>query len=357
MNFRAEKFICVRPFVLLAGLTFLGLGVIRGLADTALNASLVPAITISGPLNSLQQVQYSTNLADTNAWTILAHVRLDTTPKPYYDATAGGEKRFYRTKIVGVADTNLVWIPPGTFLMGSPTNEQGRFTSEGPQTLVTLTKGFLIGRFEVRSPEWLQIMGSYPSGVTSTNSNAAVDSMSWGDASNYCAIRTTVDVAAGRIPTNWFYRLPTEAEWEYACRAGTTTPFGIGFGTELRNDAVRMDANINGSAPYPTNIAAINPLLYSSLFPVGHYTPNAFGLYDMHGNIEEYCWDNLGGAMVGNLPGGAATNPVGLVGGPRPIVRGGAASAVECRSAFRRGVSTFAGGRGLRVVLIPADSP
>src|SRR6188768_4135940 len=121
----SDRFPC--PLVLLlACLAILGLARARALADTTLEARLVPAINITGPLHSLQQVQYSTNLADTNAWMILSHVRLDTTPKPFYDATASGGKRFYRTKTVGVWDTNLVWIPPGAFLMGSPTNEQGR---------------------------------------------------------------------------------------------------------------------------------------------------------------------------------------------------------------------------------------
>lgn len=351
----------IRAYALpLACLTLVGLGQIRGLAETVLEASLVPAITINGPINSLQQVQYSTNLADTNAWTILSHVRLDNTPKPFYDATASGGKRFYRTKTVGVWDTNLVWIPPGTFLMGSPTNEQGRTTAEGPQTLVTLTKGFFMGRFEVRNVEWLAYTNSLiePADLFLTNYlQRAVRRIPYAPATNYCQARTLDEQQQGLIPAGWSYRLPTEAEWEYACRAGTTTPFAIGSGVELRNDAVRQDAMFLSTAPYPTNVIPVGPYPDNVPFVVGSYAPNAFGLYDLHGNVGELTLDVLGTTL--SLPGGLVTNPIGIPAefGINGWFRGGSYldSGDRCRAASRR-IGTYAH-IGFRVVLIPTDEP
>jgi sulfatase modifying factor 1 len=388
----SPTFSCRRLFshyLSLTGLAFFSFGAItHGLAQTTLEARLVPSVMISGPVGSLQQIQYSTNLADPNAWTILSHVRLDAPSKPFYDENAAGAKRFYRTKIVGVADTNLVWIPPGTFLMGSPENETGRVATatsgsgaEGPQTLVTLTKGFFMGRYEVKNIEWLAYMTNPPSGGDILDNDpqynvtyyqrAASLGTSIGNlyplATNYCHLRTVAELQQGLIPPGWRYRLPTEAEWEYACRAGSTTPFGIGSGQELRNDAVRQDAAFEGTAPYPTNLTAISPIHYGIFVdgfalklrpPVGSFSANAFGLYDMHGNVAELCWDYLGG----NLPGGAVTNLVG--GDPLALAvlvgRGGSYShfGTDCRSARRATFQHQIWGRtGLRVVLIPADVP
>lgn len=357
----SDRFPC-SLVLLLACLAILGLARTRALADTTLEARLVPAITITGPIQSLQQVQYSTNLADTNAWMILSHVRLDATPKPFYDATASGEKRFYRTKTVGVWDTNLVWIPPGTFLMGSPTNEQGRATAEGPQTLVTLTKGFFIGRFEVRNVEWLAYSNSLPEPADLALTNylqRAVRKISYAPATNYCRARTLDEQQQGLIPAGWSYRLPMEAEWEYACRAGTTTPFAIGSGVELRNDAVRQDAMFLSTAPYPTNVIPVGPYPDNVPTVVGSYAPNAFGLYDMHGNVGELTLDVLG--TVANLPGGSVTNPIGLIADfgidSQGWFRGGSFidGGVNCRAALRR-IATYSR-IGFRVVLVPADEP
>jgi len=345
----------------------------RARAATTLDAKLVPAIVISGPLNSLQQVQYSTNLVDTNAWTVLSYLRLELTPKAFYDVSASGERRFYRTKMIGVADTNLVWIPPGTFLMGSPTNEEGRISTgitssgaEGPQTVVTLTKGFLMGRFEVKNAEWVAYMTNiwaYSGEINEANGfRRPVHGVTWLDASNYCAFRTADEQQRGLIPPGWIYRLPTEAEWEYACRAGTSTPFGIGNGTELRNDDVRHDAYIDGHSPYPTNLVAAGVTnLGPATVPVGSYSANGWGLYDMHGNVSEYCWDKL---STSGLPGGAVTNLLGFIGGdPRPSIRGGGfdSPGSDCRSARRRFPTSAQNATsldsGLRVVLIPVDDP
>ena len=129
--------------------------------------------------------------------------------------------------------TNMVWIPPGTFVMGSPTNEAERDSDETQHT-VTLTQGFYMGKYAVTQGEYLALMGSNPSYFTTHDYNGnpirpdlnrPVEQVSWIDATNYCAHLTQQEQAAGRLPAGWVYRLPTESEWEYACRAGTTTAF------------------------------------------------------------------------------------------------------------------------------------
>ncbi|HLP78152.1 MAG TPA: formylglycine-generating enzyme family protein [Candidatus Paceibacterota bacterium] len=337
-----------------------GLTPLRSRADVTLQATLTPTVVINGPLGSLQQVQYSTNVADTNSWLPLAMVRMDLPVKNFFDTTANGSQRFYRTVLMGFMDTNLVWIPPGTFLMGSPTNEQGHSANEGPQTQVTLTEGFLMGRYEVRYAEMLAYVTNY---VGNTNGAATFTQMpatmvSWSNAVAYCALRTDYERAQGMIPPDWAYRLPTEVEWEYACRAGTTTPFNLG--SELRHDAVRMDANFNGSVPYPTNVVPVAPPI-AVFTNVGSFAPNAFGLYDMHGNEVEWCMDTapaIGGG-VGSLSGGAITNPVAVtVEGSIHVIRGGhfGSQGLECRSAHRRGSLTVNVSNGFRIVLSPTNA-
>ena len=111
--------------------------------------------------------------------------------------------------------------------LGSPSNEVDRATDEGPQTAVTLTRGFYLGKYPVTQGEYLAVMGRNPSSFPA-QTNRPVETVSWFDATNYCARRTQQDLAAGRIPPGSYYRLPSEAEWEYACRAGTTTRFYYG---------------------------------------------------------------------------------------------------------------------------------
>jgi formylglycine-generating enzyme required for sulfatase activity len=152
--------------------------------------------------------------------------------------------------------------------MGSPDSEQDRERDEGPQTLVTLTRGFWMGRYEVTQGEYLAVMESNPSYFTG-DTNRPVENVSWNDATNYCAKLTVRERAAGRLPAGWEYRLPTEAQWEYACRAGSTNRFHYGDDpgyTELANYAW-----------YTINTGSTQA--------VGGKLPNQWGLYDMHGNV------------------------------------------------------------------------
>jgi len=134
-------------------------------------------------------IEYVTDLAQTNtpsAWRCLEFLRLPTSPYLWADKSAPvAGKRFYRA-VVMEAPTNMVFIPPGTFRMGSPTNEVGRYDNEGPQTAVMISRGFWMGKYEVTQGEYLAVMGWNPSRYPGCSS-CPVDSVSWFDATNYCA--------------------------------------------------------------------------------------------------------------------------------------------------------------------------
>jgi len=212
---------------------------------------------------------------------------------------------------------HLVWIKAGTFMMGSPTNEMDRDSDEGPQTRVTLSKGFWMGRYETTQEEYLAVMGSNPSCFTG-DLKLPVETISWHEATNYCGRLTDREREAGRLPVGYVYRLPTEAEWEYCCRAGTTTRFSHGDDdgyTQLHNYAWHWDNS--GSTTHL----------------VGQSKPNAWGLYDMHGNVWEWCLD----LYSGSLPGGTVTDPKGSTTGSARVLRGGSwdNNGCYCRSANR----------------------
>jgi len=179
----------------------------------------------------------------------------------------------------------MVLVPAGKFKMGSPANEKGRGSNE-TQHEVTLTKPFYMGKYEVTQEQWEAVMGNNPSFTKGVK--FPVTNVSWEDCQKF------IKKLNGK--TSGGYRLPTEAEWEYACRAGTPTAYSYG------GNLTKSDANIDGD----------------SIKAVGSYKPNAFGLYDMHGNLFEWCED-----WYGDYPAGAATDPKGPVTGKGRVMRGG----------------------------------
>ncbi|BAZ39979.1 hypothetical protein NIES4101_59370 [Calothrix sp. NIES-4101] len=165
----------------------------------------------------------------------------------------------------------MVLIPGGTFLMGSPDNEQGHSSYERPQHRVTI-QPFYIGKFTVTQAQYEVIMGHNPSYFK--GANRPVDSVSWDDAVEFC------QKISWKTARN--YRLPSEAEWEYACRADTTKAFC--FGETITSELANYDGNYTyGSAP--------KGIYRKETTEVGKFPPNAFGLYDMHGNVWEWCQD------------------------------------------------------------------
>ena len=215
----------------------------------------------------------------------------------------------------------VVRVSGGTFTMGSPENEWGRSGNEGPQRQVTVSS-FYIGRFPVTQAEFQEIMGRNPSSFRGPN--LPVEQVSWFDAiefSNRLSIReglTPAYTINGNIVT-WNreangFRLPTEAEWEFASRAGTQTPFHSG---NTIGDAGWHSGNSRGRTQ-----------------PVGERQPNAWGIHDMHGNVFEWCWD-----WFAEYTPGAQTDPQGPASGFRRVYRGGSwrFEAHQARSAFRFG--------------------
>jgi formylglycine-generating enzyme required for sulfatase activity len=267
----------------------------------------------------------STNLS---TWTEFAVLTNTQGNAPFLDPTPLAPQKFYRAQLQSapLAPTNMVFVPSTTFTLGSPGNEVGHQSDESPQTVVTLSRGFWISRFLVTQRQYLALTGSNPSGFPG-DLNRPVESVSWFAATNYCALLTQQDIAAGRIPPGSHYRLPTEAEWECAARAGTTTRFYYGDDPNL--------SGLTNHAWYGAN-SGFKPR------PVGQKEPNAWGLYDMEGNVWEWCLDWYGpypgGAQID--PQGPASNTIGV-----KVIRGGAweSSEFDCRSARRstQGASPF----------------
>ena len=216
----------------------------------------------------------------------------------------------------GGATMTMIYVAPGSFMMGSPSTEEERSGDE-TQHHVTLTKGYWLGETEVTQAQWESVMGSNPSYFK--GASRPVEKVSWEDCQKFIA---KVNREARR-QFGGDARLPTEAEWEYACRAGTQTAYS--WGNSLNGDK----ANCDGNYPYGTTIKGTYK---QETVNVCSYSPNAWGFYDMHGNVWEWCQDWYGG-----YPSGAETDPTGSASGDVRVLRGGSWNddAGSCRSALR----------------------
>jgi RNA polymerase sigma factor (sigma-70 family) len=198
----------------------------------------------------------------------------------------GKEPPKYFTNDLGM---KFAWIPPGSFIMGSPKDEKERHDGE-TQHKVTLTKGFYMGVYTVTQEQWQEIMG-YNSSHFRGEKNLPVDNVSWDECQEF------IKKLRQKEKHKKAYRLPTEAEWEYACRAGTTTPFH--FGETISTE----QANYNGNVVYGNGKKGI---LRHKTTPVGSFPANAWGLHDMHGNVLQWCQD-----WYGAYPENHVTDPLG----------------------------------------------
>ena len=246
-------------------------------------------------------------------------------------------------RVVNSIGISMALLPAGMFKMGSPPSEAERSDDEGPQHEVTLTKPFYIAIHPVTQRQYQLVMGqnsSYFQGSKGGDPDFPVENVSWHEAVDFCLKLSSAPAEkdAGRV-----YRLPTEAEWEYACRAGQPSPFSSGMTISSR------EANFNGNYPYGQ--ASRGPYLERTS-RVGSFPPNPFGLYDMHGNVWEWCSDYYDRHFYRNSP---RSDPQGPPTGTLRVVRGGSCYNIGrfCRSAYRFGISP--GNRdldvGFRVVL------
>jgi len=239
-------------------------------------------------------------------------------------AAAIAVQRAANARSIPDLNLDLVWMAPGSFLMGTPEqslimkwfylarekltklpNLGAGSDNERPVTWVTLTQPFWLGRTAVTQGQYEAVMGTNPSQFR--GSDLPVETITWDEAMEFCQKLTDREKAAGRLPNGYAYTLPTEAQREYACRAGTTGDYA---------------GDLDAMAWYFTD----------TTHPVGKKQPNGWGLYDMHGNVWEWCL-NWGGAY----PGGEVTNPMGPPSGSYRVDRGGGwcGGAADCRSAFR----------------------
>jgi len=224
---------------------------------------------------------------------------------------SGQEPRSAKT-IVNSLGMKLAYISPGQFTMGSPVSEK-KHDSDEVAHQVKITRAFYLGTTEVTQAQWLAIMGENASPVT--GDDLPVVKISWQDAVDFCKKLSKQD---GRS-----YRLPTEAQWEYACRAGTKTPFAMGITMSAEQ------ANYNADFVYGAGTKGANR---KKALPVGSFAPNDWGLYDMHGNVGEWCED-----WYGDYPQTSAADPIGPASGKLRVVRGGSWNEMPewCRSAYR----------------------
>jgi len=216
------------------------------------------------------------------------------------------------TPLPGGPAITFSFIPPGVFLMGSPLGEEERDDDE-IQHGVTLMRDFFLGVTPVTQAQWRTVMGSDPSSFK--GDDRPVENVSWEECQDFCKRLSQQD---GKP-----YRLPSEAEWEYACRAGTTTPFS--FGATINTDQV----NYNGDYPYGTGRKGV---YREETTPAGSFPANAWGLFDMHGNVWEWCQD-----WYGPCPESDIKDPQGPNSGESRVLRGGSwgGDATGCRAACR----------------------
>ena len=199
----------------------------------------------------------------------------------------------------------LIWIKPGSFVMG---NAQGGEIDEKPVTQVSLTRGFWLGQTEVTQAQWRAIMGNNPAHFQ--GDDLPVETVSWNEAMEFCQKLSDREGASGLLPKGYAFTLPTEAQWEFACRAGTTGDY---------------EGDPDTMGWYAANSS-------NTTKPVGQKQANAWGLCDMHGNVWEWCLD-----LYGSYRGGNVTDPKGAALGPYRVMRGGSwnNSADYCRANLR----------------------
>lgn len=236
---------------------------------------------------------------------------------------------------------DMVWVGPSAYEMGSPLLEPGRLPNEGPRTRVQLKQGFWAGAYEITQVQYAQVMEAAPSFFK--GAQHPVESISWKQASEFCRVLNATESAAQRLPAGYEYRLPTESEWEFLARAGSDTPFSFGATATSADgnfQVIESQQGVSQESGYGT-------------VPVGSYAPNAFGMHDLHGNVQEWTADSYNA----RLPGGRLVAPAPRQQGDTIAVRGGSwqSNVVRARSAARADLrpDIESNTTGFRIVLAP----
>ena len=257
------------------------------------------------------------------------------TEKPSKEVSVAPKRTEEPITIPGL-NLEMMPIPAGIFVMGSPNVEEGRLDVEGPQTTVTITKPFWLGKTEVTQSQWKTVMDNNSSDFT--GDNLPMVNVDWHDAVVFC--EKLNNRKRDTLPAGYRYTLPTEAQWEYACRAGTTTRFYYG------DDPGYIE--LEKYAWYRNNSSR-------KIHAVGGKLPNGWGLYDMYGNVLEWCLD-----WKGDFTGGSVSDPQGPQSSTYRVLRGGCMLdlARRCRSALRTWFRPGDSGSyaGFRVALSPIPS-
>jgi formylglycine-generating enzyme required for sulfatase activity len=221
----------------------------------------------------------------------------------------------------GGATMEFVWIEPGTFTMGSPESEPDRDTNEGPQHEVTISQGFYLGKTEITQGQWESVMQTTPWVGQNSVQEGAANAASWISWDDFQGLVSALNEAAGSD----VYRLPSEAEWEYSCRRGTSTRWSFG----------EVVADLGDHAWYVENASRVGE---DYAHQVGTKLRNGWGLYDMHGNVYEWCQDWYDASYYGSSP---SVDPTGASSGSYRVLRGGSFgnSARYARSADRGNIA------------------
>ena len=257
------------------------------------------------------------------------------------------------TEFTNPAGMTMIQLPAGSFVMGSPPDEVGRVDDdEGPPAPVTISQPFFVSTTEVTRSQFIKVTGSTHSrNMAQDTSGSPEDSLTWDEAVVFCEKLTVMDADRRR---GWAYRLPTEAEWEYACRAGTTTPFSHG---EKPTQLIDVICKLSPDDPYLVPSDKFPEIQRNNVlvpYPAGFTQPNPWGLYDTHGNVWEWCQDYYAPYPDDDSP---RTDPTGPADGDWRSLRGGAwdEDSVACRSASRIGLDPLVRRNdiGFRVVFAP----
>ena len=218
----------------------------------------------------------------------------------------------------GGVQLKMIKVEPGSFMMGSENGDD----DEKPVHRVTLTKPYYLGETEVTQAQWRAVMGNNPSYFQ--GDDRPVEKVSWKDAVEFCQKLND----EGRAPRGWKFTLPTEAQWEFACRAGTTTNYSYGDASDVEK------MNFDGYYPYDGGSKGVYRQETVAVKSLGY--KNAWGFYDMHGNVYEWCLD-----WYKSYSSGAVTDPQGPQSGSYRVLRGGGWGSIAqyCRSAYRHYLS------------------